>query len=81
MELLKGREMVFKAFFKIFLKLEQSKQSEKSKQSEQSTNIDKYTPLKLNNDLNTLSNASHTTFSRDSDIPLFTPKKEQDLKY
>ena len=39
--------------------------------------------LKLDNDSNTSNNASHTNFSRDSDIPIFTPKKEntwEDLK-
>ena len=61
---LKGREMVFKAFeSRIFLK------SEESEQSDQSSSYDKYTSLKLDNDLNTSGNKSHTSFSSDS-----TPK-------
>ena len=52
--LLKGREMVFKAFENgIFLKPQQSKQSEQSDQSDQSSNDDKYTSLKLDKDLYT----------------------------
>ena len=65
MALLKGIEMVFKAFESgIFLK------PKKLEQSEQSSSDDKYTSLKLDN-----------VFSSDLDIPLFTPKKEHDLKY
>ena len=74
MTLLKGREMVFKAFeSRIFLK---PKKLEQSEQSNQSSSDDKYTSLKLDNDLNTSSN----DFSSDLDIPLFTPKNETGLK-
>ena len=53
--------MVFKAFENgIFSNLKQSKQSE---ESEQSSSHDK-----LDNDLSTSSNASHTNFSSDIDI-------------
>ena len=46
--------MVFKAFENgIFLKPQQSKESEQSDQSDQSSTDDKYTLLKLDNDLNT----------------------------
>ena len=65
MALLKGREMSESG---IFLKPEQSEQSD------QSSSDDKYTSLKLD-DLNTSSNASNNSFSSDSNIPLFTPKK------
>ena len=75
MALLKGREMVFKAVESgTFLKPEQLEQSE------QSSSDDKYTSLKWNNDLNTSSNELYTSFSSDSDIPLFTPKKVKWLK-
>ena len=74
MTLLKGREMVFKAFESgIFLKPKKLQQSE---QSNQSSSDDKYTSLKLDNDLNTSSN----DFSSDLDIPLFTPKNGTGLK-
>ena len=74
MTLLKGREMVFKAFENgIFLKPKKLQQSE---QSNQSSSDDKYTSLKLDNDLNTSSN----DFSSDLDIPLFTPKNGTGLK-
>ena len=66
MALLKGREMSESG---IFLKPEQSEQSD------QSSSDDKYTSSKLDNDLNTSSNASNNSFSSNSDIPLFTPKK------
>ena len=50
--------MVFKAFESgVFSRLEQSEQVEQSEQSEQSSSDDKYISLKLNNDLNTSSNA------------------------
>ena len=72
MALLKGREMVFKAFeSRIFLKPEQS---------EQSSSDDKYTSLKLYDNLNTSDNASNNSFSNDSDVPLFTPKKGTGLE-
>ena len=72
MALLKGREMVFKAFESgIFLKPEQS---------EQSSSNDKYTSLKLYDNLNTSNNASNNSFSNDSDVPLFTPKKGTGLE-
>ena len=74
---LKGRKMVFKAFESgIFLKPEKLKQSEQSEQSNQSSSNDKYTSLKLDNDLNTL----NKSFSSNSDISLFTPKKRKGLK-
>ena len=74
MTLLKGREMVFKDFESgIFLK---SKKLQQSEQSNQSSSDDKYTSLKLGNDLNTSSN----DFSSDLDIPLFTPKNGTGLK-
>ena len=74
MALLKGREMVFKAFESgIFSKLK------KLKQSEQSRSDDKHTSSKLNSDLITSSNAPHINFPIDSDISLFT--KEEDSKY
>ena len=83
MTLVKGREIVFKAFKRrIFSQLEQSEQSEESKQS--SSNY-KYTSPKLNNDLitssNTSSNTLNSSFSRDIENQLFTPvkkKKEQE---
>ena len=71
MVFLKGRGMLLKAFKSgIFSRL---------KQSEQSSSDNKNTSLKLDNDLNTSSNMLHSSFSSGSDIPLFTPKKEQDL--
>ena len=73
MALLKGSEMVFKAFESgIFSRLEQS---------EQSCYNDEYTSSKLNNDLITSSNTWHTSFSCCSSISLYTQKKEQDSKY
>ena len=70
--------MVFKAFqIGISLNPEKLEQAEQSGQSNQSRSDNKYSSLKLDNDLNTSSN----TFSGDLDIPLFPPKKEQDLKY
>ena len=57
--------MVFKAFASgIFSRLKQSHQSE---QSEQSISDDKYTSLKLDNNLSTSNNASHISLSSDSD--------------
>ena len=75
MTLVKGREIVFKAFKRrIFSQLEQSEQSEESKQS---SSNDKYTSPKLNNDLitssNTSSNTLNSSFSRDIENQLFTP--------
>ena len=70
--------MVFKAFESgIFSRLKQSHQSE---QSEQSISDDKYTSLKLDNNLSTSNNASHISLSSDSDTSLFTPKKGAGLK-
>ena len=79
MTLVKGREIVFKAFKRrIFSQLEQSEQSEESKQS--SSNY-KYTSPKLNNDLitssNTSSNTLNSSFSRDIENQLFTPVKKK----
>ena len=72
MALLKGREMSESG---IFLKPEQSEQSD------QSSSDDKYTSLKLD-DLNTSSNASNNSFSSDSKHPIiYTKKKEQELQY
>ena len=71
MTLLKAREMAFKAFESgVFSRLEQSEQSD------QSTNHDKYTSLKLDNDLNTSSNALNNSFSSDIQNQLFTPIKK-----
>ena len=80
MALVKGRKMV--AFeSRIFSKLkDDSKQSEQSEHSEQSSSDNKYTSLKFDNDLSTLSNASHTSFSNESNIPLFAPKKAKEQK-
>ena len=73
--LLKGRETLFKAFEnRIFSRLEQSEQPK------QSTSNDKCTSLKLRNNLSTSNNASHISFSSDSDTPLFTLKKGTGLK-
>ena len=79
MAFLKGREIVFKALENVtFLK---PKKIEESEQSEQSSSDDKYTSIKLDNDVNTSSNASNKCFSSDLDISLFNLRKEQDLKY
>ena len=79
MAFLKGREIVFKALENvIFLK---PKKIEESEQSGQSSSDDKYTSIKLDNDVNTSSNALNKSFSSDLDISLFNLKKEQDLKY
>ena len=64
---LKGREMGFEVFE--IGKFSKPKKLEQSEQSNQAISDDKYTSLKLDNDLNTSSN----DFSSDLDIPLFTP--------
>ena len=75
MALLKGREMVFKTLESgIFSKTEQSKQSG---QLEQTTSNYEYTPLKLNNNFNMLSNVSNNIFSSDIGNQLFTPIKKR----
>ena len=67
MTLLKGREIVFKAFEnRTFSRLEQSEQSKQS--------------LKLHDNLSTSNNGSHISLSCDSDTPLFTLKKGTGLK-
>ena len=74
MTLLKGTELVYRPFRNgIFLKTKKVQQLE---QSEQWSSDDKYTSLKLDNDLNTSSVSS----SSDSDILLFTTKKGIGLK-
>ena len=75
MPLLKGRETVFKAFeSKIFLlKPVKLKQSE---QSNQSNSDDKYTSLKLDNDLNTLNDSFKIQTSH-----YLHQKEEQGSKY
>ena len=74
MTLLKGTELVYRSFRNgIFLKTKKVQQLE---QSEQWSSDDKYTSLKLDNDLNTSSVSS----SSDSDILLFTTKKGIGLK-
>ena len=87
--LLKRREMVFTAFKGgAFLSLNNQNnhknqiiQKNWKNQSEQSSNDDKYTSLKLGNDLRTSSNTSHISFSSNWYIPLSTPpKKEPGLK-
>ena len=55
-------------------------QLEQPEQSRKSSSDNKYTSLKLDHDLSSSSNASHTTFSSHSDISLFTPKKETETK-
>ena len=58
MAILKGIEMVFKAFeSRIFSRLKQSEQSE------QPISDDKYTLIKLDDNLSTSNNASHISFS------------------
>ena len=74
MTLLKGTKLVYRPFRNgIFLKTKKVQQLE---QSEQWSSDDKYTSLKLDNDLNTSSVSS----SSDSDILLFTTKKGIGLK-
>ena len=74
MTLLKGTELVYRPFRNgIILKTKKVQQLE---QSEQWSSDDKYTSLKLDNDLNTSSVSS----SSDSDILLFTTKKGIGLK-
>ena len=67
--------MVSKTFENgLFSWLKLSKQSE---QSDQSSSDDKYASLKLDNDLNTSSNASSSSFSSDKENQLFTPIKKK----
>ena len=70
MALLKGRKMVFKTFKSgIFLK------PEESEQSDQSSSVDKYTSLKLNNDLNTSGDTSLFTREKETGLKMLTPKR------
>ena len=65
MTLLKGTELVYRPFRNgIFLKTKKVQQLE---QSEQWSSDDKYTSLKLDNNLSTSNIASHISFSSDSD--------------
>ena len=72
MALLKGQEMVFKAF-KSGIKLkDNSKQSEESKQL---SNYNKRVLLKSDNNSNTSNGTSDIILLSDSDTSLFTSKK------
>ena len=75
MALLKEREIMLRAFQRRIFSLLKPSQSEESEESKQSSNHDKYTSSNLVNYSSTSSNAPHTSFSSDSDIPLFTPNK------
>ena len=69
--------MVFKAFQSgISLNPENLGEAQQSEQSNQSRSDNKYSSLKLENDLNT----SINTFLGDLDIPLFPPKKGTGLE-
>ena len=77
MALPNGEENIFKAFqSEIYLNPEKLEQAEQLEQSSQSRSDNKYSSLKLDNDLNTSSN----TFLGNLDIPLFPPKKGTGLE-
>ena len=74
--------MVFQTFENgIFLKPRQSKQSEQLDQSDQSSSDDKYTSLKLDNDLNTSFLYQILIFQAIQTFQQLHHKKEKEFKY